>query len=240
MKQARHTKPVFASAQAAASTPRTTASTRHESGTPSSVVSMARRADSALRPSTPLEVLVSRAVDQELEWYFSYAESGLAHDSVGMLPSYAVARILADAASATKPRRRRHLGEPADDVLQARAYELGRTVRECLHALPGRHASVLRAVYTPRRWPKAVLSAFDVLTPVAVRLAFAEDPWPPRLSAHAGLEEAAACRLSAALHDPAKVKVAKLKARAARLFGKAVAAYSKARASALVPTLEGA
>jgi hypothetical protein len=183
-----------------------------------------RRSDAALRPATPLEVIVSRALDQELAWYFEYAESALQHENVGLLPSYAAVRILAT--------------EPTDEACRGRALELGRTVRKCLEALSGPHASVLRAVYTPRRWPKAVEKAFDVLTPIAVRLAFADDPWPPRWSAHTGLEEAAACQLSAALHDPAKVKVGKLKTQAQLLLGKAVSAYAKARASALVPTLE--
>jgi hypothetical protein len=194
-----------------------------ESNVPtSSLGSTARRTDS-LHPPTPLEVLVARALDQELSWYYAFAESGLARDDVGILPSYAATRMLTKDAD--------------DDACRAHGHELARTVRGCLHALPGHHASVLRAVYTPRRWPKPVEKAFDVLAPIAVRLAFAEDPWPPRWSGHTGLEEAAACRLSAALHDPAKVKVGKLKTQAQRLLGNAIAAYAKARASALVPTL---
>jgi hypothetical protein len=190
---------------------------------PSSLGSRACRTDSVLRPTTPLEVLVSRALEAELHWWYAYGESALSRDDVGILPSYAAARLLGP--------------QPSDDACRARGHELARTVRGCLHAMSARHASVLRAAFTPRRWPKAVENAFDVLAPIAVRLAFAEDPWPPRLSAHTGLEEAAACRLSAALHDPAKVKVGKLKTQAQRLLGNAVAAYAKARASALVPTL---
>ena len=179
-----------------------------------------RRTDAALRPATPLEVRVSRALDQELEWYFAYAEAALHRESVGMLPSYAAVRILAT--------------EPTDEACRIRALELARTVQGCLCRLQGRHASVLRAAYTPRRWPRAVENAFDILAPIAVRLAFASDPWPARLSAHTGLEEAVAVRLSATLRDPAKVKVAKIRTQAQRLLGNAVAAYAKARA------LEGA
>jgi len=29
--------------------------------------------ESSLHPATPLEVMVSRALDQDLEWYFAYA-----------------------------------------------------------------------------------------------------------------------------------------------------------------------
>jgi hypothetical protein len=179
-----------------------------------------RRTDVALRPATALEVRVSRALDQELEWYFAYAEAALHRESVGMLPSYAVVRILAT--------------EPTDEACRTRAHELARTVQGCLCRLPGRHASVLRAAYTPRRWPRAVENAFDVLAPIAVRLAFANDPWPARLSAHTGLEEAAAVRLSATLRDPVKVEIARIRTQAQHLLGNAVAAYAKARA------LEGA
>jgi hypothetical protein len=189
-----------------------------------------RRTEVALKPATPLEVRVSRALDQELEWYFAYAEAALHRESVGILPSYAVVRILADGTSAALPRRGQDLGEPTDEACRARAHELARTVQGCLCRLQGRHASVLRAAYTPRRWPKPVENAFDILAPVAVRLAFANDPWPPRLSAHTGLEEAAAARLSATLRDPAKAKVAKIRTQAQRLLGNAVAAYAKARA----------
>jgi hypothetical protein len=179
-----------------------------------------RRTEVARKPATPLEVRVSRALDQELEWYFAYAEAALHRESVGMLPSYAAVRILAT--------------EPTDEACRIRAHELARTVQACLYGLSGRHASVLRAAYTPRRWPRAVESAFDILAPIAVRLAFASDPWPARLSAHTGLEEAAAVRLSATLGDPVKVEIAKIRTQAQHLLGNAVAAYAKARA------LEGA
>jgi hypothetical protein len=169
-------------------------------------------------------VVVSRALDQELDWYFAYAEAALQRDSVGMLPSYAVVRILAT--------------EPTDEACRLRAHELARAVRGCLHGIAGRHASVLRAAYTPRRWPSAVEKAFDELAPIAVRLSFAKDPWPAPLSAHTGLEEAAAVRLSAALNDPAKAKVARMRRQAQTLLGKAVVAYAKGRGSSLAPTLE--
>jgi hypothetical protein len=70
--------------------------------------------------------------------------------------------------------------------------------------------------------------------PVAVRLALADDPWPPRRS-RSGLEEAAASRLSAAIVTQRRpLGLARLRARAERLLGHAVVAYMKARA------LEGA
>jgi hypothetical protein len=175
----------------------------------------ASRTDVALNPSTALELVVSRALDQEFEWYFVYAENALGRDSVGLLPSYAATTVVSS--------------NPTDDMLRGKAHELARTVQGCLRALGDRHASVLRAVYTPRRWPKTVAAEFEALAPIVVRLAVASDPWPAR-SAHAGLEEAAAARLSARLVAGKERHLAELKARARRLFGAAVAAYTKLRA----------
>jgi hypothetical protein len=173
-----------------------------------------RRTDAALRPATPLETIVSRALDQELEWFFAYAEAALHRESVGILPSYAAVRILAT--------------EPTDEACRGRALELARTVRKCLDALSGSHASVLRSAYTPRRWPRAVERAWGSLSAIVVRLAFAADPWPQR-SGHKGLEEAAALRLAAQLAEEKRVPVAQLRSQAQGLFGRAVVAYSKAR-----------
>ena len=76
----------------------------------------------------PLEVIVSRALDQELDWYFSYAESALHRERIGMLPSYAAVRV----ALAT---------EPTDEACRGRALELARDgCAKCLDALSGGHA----------------------------------------------------------------------------------------------------
>ncbi len=173
-----------------------------------------RRTDAALHPATPLEVIVSRALDQELEWYFAYAEGALHRESVGMLPSYAAVRILATA--------------PTDEAGRGRALELARTVRKCLDALSGAHASVLRSAYTPRRWPKAVERTWGSLSALVVRLAFAADPWPPR-TGHKGLEEAVALRLAAQLAHEKRVPTAELRSRARGLLRRAVVAYAQAR-----------
>jgi hypothetical protein len=183
--------------------------------TPPSTPPPSRRTDAVLRPATPTDVIVSRALDQELEWYFAYAESALHRESVGILPSYAAVRILAT--------------EPTDEACRARAHELARTVGRCLHGLRGCHASVLRSAYTPRRWPLAVERTFESVSAIVVRLAFAADPWPQR-SGHHGLEEAVALRLSAALADPRRVPVAKLRSRAEGMLGRAIVAYAGARA----------
>jgi hypothetical protein len=186
-----------------------------KSGPPAPPSTPSRRTDAALNPSTPLEIMVSRALDQELEWFFAYAEAALHREDVGMLPSYAAVSVLA--------------AKPTDEICRSKAHELAHMVRGCIRVLSDRHASVLRAAYTPRRWPKNVEATFKALTPVVVRLAVAGDPWPAK-SAHAGLEEAAAHRLSAALMGKRPAPVAHLKAQAQRLFGSAVVAYTKVRA----------
>ena len=174
-----------------------------------------RRTDAALKPKAPLEILVSRALDQELEWYFAYGEAALLRGEVTILPSYAAVRILA-----TEP----------DSAVQRQAVNLAITVRMCLFSLRGSDASVLRTAYTPRRLPEPVERAFQSVAPIAVRLALAGDPWPPRRS-RSGLEEAAASRLSAAIVAKSPtVRVDRLRARAERLLGHAVVAYMNARA----------
>lgn len=173
-----------------------------------------RPTDTALHPATPLEIIISRAIDQELEWYFSYAESALHRESVGMLPSYAAVRVLAT--------------EPTDDAVRSRALEIARTVCACLRAMPPRDAEILRAVYTPRSWPRNVSRAWGSLSAIVVRMAFADDPWPPR-SGRSGLEQAAGVRLSAAISSKS-VSVARLRNQAARLLGGAVVSYAGLRA----------
>ena len=187
---------------------------------PAPATAAARRTDAALKPATPLDVLVSRALDQELEWYFSYAEAALRRQDIAMLPSYAAARVFAGGAPE---------GEGRPD-----AAALGRTVAVCLTSLPGPHASVLRAAYTPRRWPLLVWHEFQCLSGIAVRLTLGQDLWPAR-AAKSGLEEGAAMRLAAAIAGTtSKLSLERIKAEASRLLGGAVVAYTNARA------LEGA
>jgi hypothetical protein len=170
------------------------------------------RADAALHPVTPDEVMLSRAKG-ELDWWFSYAEGAIHREDVSILPSYAAVRLPAGV---------------SDGDCRARAFALGRTVQGCLASLRAPHASVLRAAFTPRRWPRAVRSEFRSLAGIAVRLVLSEDPWPPR-TMRAGLEDAAAGRLSAAIAGTTKLPVGRIKARAHKMLGGAVVAYFKAR-----------
>jgi hypothetical protein len=79
-----------------------------------------RRTDAALKPRARLDVLVSRALDRELEWYFAYGEAALLRGDVTILPSYAAVRILA-----TEPedaaRAERVLGRAVVAYMNARA-----------------------------------------------------------------------------------------------------------------------
>ena len=161
-----------------------------------------------------LRMIASRALDQELEWYFAYAEGALHRESVGTLPGYAAVRILAT--------------EPTEEAYRGRALDLARTVRKCLGALSGAHASVLRSAYTPRRWPKAVERTWGSLSPIVVRLALAADPWPPG-AGHKGLEDAVALRLAAQLAHDKRLPTAELRSRAQGLLGRGVVAYAQAR-----------
>ena len=185
-------------------------------------VKTTRRTDDALHPTTPLEIMVSRALDQELEWWFAYGESALHRDRVRILPSYAAAPILAT--------------DPSEEALGAHAVEIATTVKRCLLAVRGKHAEVLRAAYTPRSWPKPVVKAMGPVAAVAVRMAFADDPWPERPS-RTGLEQAAAARLAAAIKS-GSVPVGRLRSQASRLLGAAIVAYADARA--LEPGAPGA
>jgi hypothetical protein len=148
-----------------------------------------------------------RELGDELEWFFGYAEKALRCDRVSMLPSTVAART-------------------PEPLAKERARELAETVDDCLGALSSRDSAVLRAVFTPRRWPRRVERTFKHLSPVAVRLSCTRDPWPLRF-AHQGLEDAAAIQLAHRLQKPAFAR--KLRVRAKQLFRQAVAAYVKRR-----------
>ena len=180
--------------------------------------------NSASETSTQPLAGVSRTLDQELEWYFVYAERALRRGCVQLVPGYLGAGLAAS--------------EHTEDALLKKAHAIALTVQGCLRALPDLHVSVLRAAYTPRRWPRNVEAAFETLAPVVVRLAVAKSPWPHK-SGHMGLEEAAALRLSAQLVTAKPLAMAKLKLQAGKLFGAAVVAYANVRVLE-APGLHGA
>ena len=151
-------------------------------------------------------------LSEELEWFFGYAARGLRHQRVAMLPSRVAERTRASDA-------------------RRKAERLGVEVQECLFALPNPHPVVLRAVFTPRRWPRAVQNAFKHLAPIAVRLFFSSDPWPGRLS-HMGLEDAAALQLAGRLGGRDLGHAEALRSQAERLFDSAMVEYGTRRSAA--------
>jgi len=195
------------------------------SSSPSATPAPERRTDAALQPVSAVEARVSRALDQELEWYFSYAEAAMCRADVAMLPSYAAVRVLAT--------------EPTDEACRRHALTLALSVRMTLVRLVDPCASVLRAAYTPRRWPDRVTRTWGPLSGLVVRQWLASHAWPPRWG-RSGLEEATATQLAAALDEKKGVPVTRLRAQADGLLRSAIVAYAGARALDLGPVGQGA
>lgn len=163
-----------------------------------------------------------RVIDQELDWYFRYAEAAHRLGGLKLLPTHESAALATVAGS--------------DKAVERRAVDLVRTVEVTLDRLSTRDAGVLRAVYTPRRWPVVVEHRFQRLTAIAVRLVCAADPWPAR-TPHDGLETAAAQQLARLLARPS-ARPALLRREARRLMNRAVSAYSHARSQGGLPIAE--
>lgn len=161
-----------------------------------------------------MEVDISRALDQELEWFFVYGEAALRRGAVQLVPRAFGAELAST--------------HPNEDAFLTKAHALARRVKASLDALPDRDGAVLRAMYTPRRWPRSVEQEFKSLAPLVVRLALVGEPWPARVPGR-GLEDAAALRLSAQLVAGKGVRVANLRGRAETRFRSAVMAYTKVR-----------
>jgi hypothetical protein len=113
-------------------------------------------------PPTNLKVEVTRALDQELAWFFGYAETARRVGGLTLLPPFA-AKQATDA------------GETEEDQVR-RAEQLAQTVQLAVRKVPTYCAGVLRAVYTPRRWPRCVVREFGSLSAIAVRLVRATEP----------------------------------------------------------------
>jgi len=155
---------------------------------------------------------VARNLDLELDWFFSYGEAAAARGTLSMLPSHLAGRVL---------------GSDAEAATARLAIDLAHDVRTTLNRVPFHDTAVLRAMYSPRAWPAAVIREFSTLTPIAVRIFCASRPWPAR-TAHQGLETAAARELANALSE--KLKPDALRSDAERTFGGAMKAYAEERA----------
>ena len=146
--------------------------------------------------------------EAELDWYFGYAEGALRRGRLTMVPSHVAARTRACNA-------------------ERKARGLALAVDRCLAVLAAPHGAVLRAAFTPRRWPRDVESEFARLAPLVVRLYGTCVPWPGRGS-HQGLEEAVALRLAAHLRRGA-AQLEPLRLGAERLLDAAMTAYVAGR-----------
>jgi hypothetical protein len=176
------------------------------------------------RPSTGdhggLGVDVNRAIDQELNWFFAFAEAAKRSGSITFLPTLVATQMAAEKAT--------------DDEMLATAQELVTTVQAALDRVPTRHASVLRAAYTRRRWPVSLRREFARLTPIVARIACIEDPWPARTSRDS-LEFASAVRLARGLAKDVG-RPAALRKQARQLMGEAITAYVRARTKGATPS----
>jgi len=160
-------------------------------------------------------VRIPKALDQELDWYFSYGEGAKRLGSIAFLPMHETTRLATvdDSSVAT----------------QRTGLALATAVQSTLGDMPAHHAAVLRAAFTPRRWPDAVAREFQCLSAIAVRLTCAANPWPTR-SNHAGLETAAAHHLAHLLTlTRERARLVTLRKTARRLLGRAILAYVRAR-----------
>jgi hypothetical protein len=147
-------------------------------------------------------------LEDELEWFFGYAESALRQDRVAMLPVHVAVRATARGA-------------------RSKAKELAQAVADGLEGLQQPHPVVLRSVFTPRRWPSLVQHEFKRLSPIVVRLFGTADPWPGQ-SSHEGLEQAMARQLASRLRER-QAEVEPWRQPAERLFEAAMAAYAAQR-----------
>ena len=92
---------------------------------------------------------------------------------------------------------------------------------------------MLRASFTPRRWPRPVTREFAGLSAIVVRRACTAHPWPAR-SSHDGLERAVAQHLARLLSRDA-LRTSVLRRRASRLMASALTAYERARSVVSTP-----
>jgi hypothetical protein len=160
--------------------------------------------------------------DQELEWFFTMAESDMGDRS-----NYASSMI--------------HL-TPAqqEDLLdmRAEAAHAQRILLERIRGMDHFDAGVLQAAYVARPGPLALREELGRLTGVVVRLAAAEAGLPEDRDALEALELRTAERLNAELaHDPGTVR--RLQRRASAMLQRAFVAYVRERGGPDAPLVRG-
>jgi len=156
----------------------------------------------------------SRAVDQELEWFFNSVDGdmGLQSNFLASLGRHG-------------PGSRAPSPDEAVDASHAQ-----RRIRMLLEAIEETHAAVLRSAYTLRDWPVLLWDQFGRLTGIVVRLACAHEAVPEGERAQDLFEMNHASWLASEIHriaiDPMFVR---LRTNAQGHFSRATAAYALVR-----------
>ena len=146
--------------------------------------------------------------DEELEWFFTMAES-----SMGVRSNFEASL-----------RIQRHRRDRSESHIEAASAH--RIILERLRSMGHPHPGVLQAAYTARRWPVPLLVALGRLTGIVVRLAAAELGLFDDSSARA--EDYAAHALLASLHyKEGEGEVLRLRDAAQTLFDDAYEAYRR-------------
>ncbi len=160
----------------------------------------------------------SRAVDQELEWFFNSVESDMG------LRSTFLASIGRHTAGSHAP--------SPDEAVDATHAQ--RVIRRCLEAIEETDEAVLRCAYTQRDWPVVLWDQFGRLTGIVVRLACAHETVPEGERAQEIFEMNHAAWLASEIHrrviDPMFLR---LRTHAQGRFARATAAYARARGNVL-------
>jgi len=156
----------------------------------------------------------SRAVDQELEWFFNSVESDM-----GLRSNFL--------ASLGREGPGSHAPSPDEAVDASHAQ---RRIRVMLGVLEETHVEVLRCAYTQRDWPVVLWDQYGRLTGIVVRLACAHETVPEGQHAQDLFEMNHASWLASEIHrsaiDPMFVR---LRTDAQGRFARATSAYARVR-----------
>lgn len=160
--------------------------------------------------------------DEELEWFFTMAESDIRGPSTFVAE---LARVVDDAGRVTLEDR-------------AEAVHAHRKMMKWFVEIGDHDAGVLKVAYTARPWPLRLREELGRLTGVVIRMAAAEVGLPDDDRALDALEQRAALRLDAALANGERI-VGKRQRAASPIFRKAFVAYVRERGGASKPVLSG-
>ena len=157
--------------------------------------------------------------DQELEWFFTMAESDM-----GARSNYAA--VL----------------DAADDLTMEDRAEAAHAQRQILKRLRevGDHdAGVLKAAYVARPWPLVLREGLGRVTGVLVRLACVDLGLPEDDAQLDALERRTADRLSVTLAQQGHARLAKFHPRALAFLERAFRSYVRERGGLRLPAIKG-